>query len=186
MDRGDAISVSVHLDRPEDLPPNARIEVLFDGPSLGAELERPRPSDPAVRSTADWGKSLHALDPDLYLIYRAPVSGDYGLRVEVVRDREQPLGALPHDTGLAPMSTPLPTLTPAVSGVPLTIDVRHVGALGSGPVVLEAEPNNAPEQATPLPLDQADDSGTVYVVGGSDDLEYYNNTRTGHNLDDWY
>ena len=186
LEEGRVFDVSLQLEHPSALPPNARIEVRWSGPDLpdtGFDGDR---GDPNVVATADWSKVLHALDPDLHLVYRTPVSGKYSLSIEPVLEREQPLGPIPHDTGLAPLSTPLPTVTPPMDDVAVAIAVRPVAALSSGSLVLEAEPNNAPEQATVLRLSEADETGTLYVVGGADDIEYYNNTRTGNTPDDWY
>lgn len=186
LEEGRAFHVSLQLVEPSTLPPNARIEVRWSGPDLPDSGFAGDRGDPSVVATADWSKVLHALDPDLHLVYRAPVLGTYSIHLEAVLDREQPLGPIPHDTGLAPLATPLPTATPAVDGVAVAIEIRPVASLSSGSLVLEAEPNNAPEQATVLQLSDADETGTLYVVGGADDIEYYNNTRTGNTPDDWY
>ena len=181
---GDAFAVSVRVERPSALPPNARIEALWDGPALPQWSHDGDRGDPGVSATADWSKILHALDPDVYLVYRAPVSGDFTLRLSTVEDRAQPLGDIPHDTGLAPRTTPLPTRTPAVGSIPMRIEINPIDALSDGSLVLEAEPNNAPEQATVLEF--PDGEGVMHVVGGADEIEYYNNARTGRTPDDWY
>lgn len=59
-----------------------------------------------------WQKTLHALDPDLYFLYRA-----------------QPLGAMAHDTGVAPLATPLPARTLAVENAAVTVEVRPVAEI---------------------------------------------------------
>ena len=186
LEEGATFDVSLQLVEPSALPPNARIEVRWSGPELPDSGFAGDRGDPSVFATADWSKVLHALDPDLHLVYRAPVSGTYSIHLEPVLDREQPLGPIPHDTGLAPLATALPTLTPAVDGADVAIGIRPITSLSSGSLVLEAEPNNAPEQATVLQFGEADETGTLYVVGGADDIEYYNNTSTGNTPDDWY
>ena len=186
LEAGTAFEVSLQLVEPSALPPNARIEVRWSGPDLPDSGFVGDRGDSSVVATADWSKVLHALDPDLHLVYRAPVSGTYSIHLEPVLDRGQPLGPIPHDTGLAPLATPLPTVTPAVEGVAVAIEIRPITSLSAGSLVLEAEPNNAPEQATVLQLGEADETGTLYVVGGADDVEYYNNTHTGGTPDDWY
>ena len=183
---GEAIELSVRIDEPSDLPPNARIEAVWDGPNLpdsGFDGDR---GDPSVDATVGWSKILHALDPDINLVYRAPRPGTYTLRLATVTDRPQSVGDIPHDTGLAPRTTPLPTKTPAVSDVGMTVEIRPVGALSHGSLVLEAEPNNAPEQATAISFSESPEVQVVHVFGGADDLEYYNNTRVGMTPDDWY
>ncbi len=183
---GDALEIGVRIERPSALLPNARIEATWDGPDLpGLAFEGDR-GEPGIAATSDWFKTLHALDPDLYLVYRAPVDGEYALRLRTVENRPQPVGEVPHDTGLAPLATPLPTITPAVESVGIRVEVSPLESLASGSLVLEAEPNNAPEQAVPLEFSDAGGEGVLYVVGGSDDIEYYNNTRTGQAPDDWY
>lgn len=181
---GDAFEISVRIESPSTLPPNARIEAVWQGPALAKGLYEGDRGDLGVEATADWAKTLHALDPDVYLVYRAPVSGEFRLLLTTIEERAQPLGEIPHDTGLAPLTTPLPTRTPPVGSVPIRIDVRPVTALSDGPLVLEAEPNNAPEQATVLEF--SDGESALHVVGGADEVEYYNNTKTGQTPDDWY
>ncbi len=186
LDEGSAFELSVRIDEPSALPPNARIGVAWTGPAIPQpEFEGER-SDPGVAAAADWQKTLHALDPDVYLVYRTPLSGEYSLRLETVTDRPQLLGDIPHDTGLAPLTTPLPTRTPPVRDVALTIEMRPLERLSAGGTVIEAEPNNAPEQAVDLPFRSGDEDQIVYVTGGADDIEYYNNTRSGQTPDDWY
>ena len=183
---GESIELSVRVDTPSDLPPNARIEALWNGPDLpdsGFDGDR---GDPTVAATVGWSKILHALDPDINLVYRAPRPGTYTLRLATVRDRPQPVGKIPHDTGLAPLTTPLPAKTPSVSGIAMTVELRPIEALSHGSLVLEAEPNNAPEQATEIPFPESSGVQVIHVVGGADDLEYYNNTRVGMTPDDWY
>ena len=186
LEEGAAFDVSLQIEHPSALAPNARIEVRWSGPDLpdsGFDGDR---GDSSVTTTSSWSKILHALDPDLHLVYRAPISGRYSLTIEPVLEREQPLGPIPHDTGLAPLSTPLPTVTPPVDDVAVAIAIRPIAALSSGSMVLEAEPNNAPEQASVLRLSEVDETGTLYVVASADDIEYYNNTITGNTPDDWY
>ena len=186
LEKGTAFDVSLQLVEPSNLPPNARIEVRWSGPDLPDSSFDGDRGDDSVTATSSWSKILHALDPDLHLVYRAPVSGRYSLTIEPVLEREQPLGPIPHDTGLAPLSTPLPTVTPPVDDVAVAIAIRPIAALSLGSMVLEAEPNNAPEQATALRLSEVDETGTLYVIASADDIEYYNNTITGNTPDDWY
>ncbi len=183
---GAAFDLTVRLEHPSTLPPNARIEVTWDGPDLPEFRFDGDRGDRGVKATADWAKVLHALDPDLHLVYRTPVAGTYALRIEPVEQRPQPVGEIPHDTGLAPLSTPLPSVTPPVDEVRITVEMRPVETGAGGSLILEAEPNNAPEQATVLQLSDADETGTLYVIAGADEIEYYNNTSTGETPDDWY
>ncbi len=174
LEAGSAFELSIRIDEPSALPPNARIGVAWTGPAIA------RPD------FADWQKTLHALDPDVYLVYRAPLRGRYALRLETVVDRPQPLGEIPHDRGLAPLATPLPGRTPPVEDIALTVEMRPLERLSAGDTVIEAEPNNAPEQAVDLPFHTGDEDQIVYVSGGADEIEYYNNTSSGQTPDDWY
>ena len=183
---GDALELSVRIERPSELPPNARIETLWDGPDLPQFAFDGDRGEAGIEATTDWAKVLHALDPDVYLIYRAPRSGTYTLRLEAVVSRGQPLGEIPHDTGRATLATGLPTITPAVDDISVAVELQPVESLGSGPLILEAEPNNAPEQATELSLSASDEGQILYVIGGADELEYFNNTKAGQTPDDWY
>ncbi len=183
---GDAFEIRVGLERPSTLPPNARIDVIWTGPDRPEWAFEGDRGEPGVEATSSWSKSLHALDPDVYMVYRVPVSGEYVLRLKTVEDRRQPLGGIPHDTGLAPLTTPLPSRTPTVAGVGIRVELDPVPALADGALVLEAEPNNAPEQATVLEFPDSDSAEVMRVVGGADEVEYYNNTKSGRTPDDWY
>ena len=183
LDLGEALDLSIRIDEPSSLPPNARIEVRWDTPDTPIWKGQ---REPEVSSRSDWAKVLHALDPDVYQVYRAPRAGEYTLTLETIIDRPQPVGDMPHDTGLAPLATPLPTRTPSVSGVSMTVQMRPVAELTRDNIVLEAEPNNAPEVAVELPFEDGDANQLVRVFGAADDIEYYNNTRTGQTPDDWY
>ena len=186
LSAGDAIAISIGVQQPSRLPPNARIEVTWKGPEDAVPRYPADRGDQAVSATSDWAKVLHALDPDLHLTYRAPAAGEYVLRLAALENRPQPLGELPHDTGQAPRATPLPTRTPAATGAGVSVSLTPVAALQSSGLVLEAEPNNAPEQATPLVFPTRGSEQEVRVIGGSDDLEYFNATRLGRQPDDWY
>ena len=186
LDQGDAFELAVGIQRPSSLPANARIELSWEGPSLPElDYEGDR-GDAGVKATSSWSKILHAIDPDSHVVYRAPSSGAYTLRLRTVEDEPQLMGAIPHDTGLAPLATPLPTRTPGVSGVDIVISLRPIDSLTRPGLVLEAEPNNAPEQATDLEFPRTEGEQVLYVIGGSDDIEYYNNTKLGSLPDDWY
>ena len=186
LEVGEAVELSLRIESPSALPPNARIEAVWDGPDLPESGFSGDRGDPSVAATVDWSKILHALDPDISVVYRAPQEGRYTLRLVTVTDRPQPVGEIPHDTGLAPTTTPLPAKTPPVSDVAMAVQLRPVEALAHGALVLEAEPNNAPEQATDLSFQESSGVQVIHVVGGADDLEYYNNTRVGTTPDDWY
>ena len=186
LEEGVAFELSVRVVRPSSLPPNARVEVVWDGPELSEFEYVGDRGDPGVSATADWSKVLHALDPDLYLVYRSPRSGRYTLQLRTVEHQPQPVGEITHDTGLAPLSTPLPSRTLPVDKAQIAVSLRPVKSLSIHDLVLEAEPNNAPEQAVDLAFPENGGDQVLRVVGGADDIEYYNNTKLGSLPDDWY
>ena len=133
--------------------------MTWEGPDLPEFAFQGERGDLNATATANWSKTLHALDPDLYLLYRAPRSGSYRLRIEPVIDREQPLGEISRDTGLAPLSTPLPARTPAAGDVSMAVALRPAAELQGGDIVLETEPNSTPEQAVAIPFEAGDGDG---------------------------
>ena len=78
LEAGATVEISVRVDRPSQLPANGRIAVEWQAP-------------PGAITAANWRKVLHALDGDLYLVYRAPVAGKYTLKLAPVVD-ETPVG----------------------------------------------------------------------------------------------
>ena len=62
LTEGEAVSISVRIDDPEALPPNARIEVRWRGPALEDTAFDGERGDLHATITADWSKTLHALD----------------------------------------------------------------------------------------------------------------------------
>jgi hypothetical protein len=176
---GQAVELSVGLERPSELPPNGRLRASWARVE-GAAL--------AEGVTADWVKTLHALDPDVYMIYRAPAAGRYRLALTPVETEPQPQGELFREAGQAPAATPLPTLTPWPEDVraKVRVELRPVASLTEGDTVLEAEPNDGPAQAQPVPLAAGDADQTVRVMAGADDVEYFNNARFGEAGADWY
>ena len=183
---GEAVSIHVRLDAPGALPPNARVEAEWVGPDLPGEAFAGDRGDLRAIRTAGWSKTLHALDPDVTLVYRAPVEGAYSLRLAAVTDRVDPLPDYHHDEGRAPLATPLPAQTPDPRGSAVTVEIKSVPELHGGGVLLEAEPNDTPEQAVELPLKAGDADQELRVVGSHDELEYFQNAQSGKGPDDWY
>ena len=130
--RGEVREISVAVSNPSSLPPNGRVAVNWrlenrDG-SKGADVSKEaagsgrdgRESDAFgiyTRPTAHWRKVLHALDPDVFLIYRAPVSGRYVLSLAPVID-EDPVFGGPRwrETGTAPRVDVFPVILPGLPG----------------------------------------------------------------------
>ncbi len=202
---GEAILIHAGLPSAADLPANGR---------LVAEWTLVRPSNPAdvvatpssgartvdalgiyTPPTAGWQKVLHALDPDVTTVYRAPVAGDYRLSVRVLEDGP-PVGdgSRWRENGGAPELFPAPVQTPWPDGKSVSVsaavtsydigsdaETQRIGAL------IEAEPNDTPELAQTLSL-QADPKGvkTWEVTGSADDIEFFDNGRNGRSGDDWF
>jgi HEAT repeat protein len=204
LKRGETFEMSVSLPQPSLLPPQARVgvrwtlvsEVKGDGaisavPSVNAR--EPQAFGIYTRPTADWQKTLHALDPDLYLVYRAPASGQYELEIAPVTDAETPFeGARWRETGTAPEAVSFPRRTPWPAGksVPLSVTVNPLDLSDSraSGAYLEQEPNDTPEQAQEIvfPDGAADGVRVVRVSGGADDIEYFDNGKVGQSGDDWF
>ena len=166
LESGQAFELSVHLQDPGALPANARIEVQWQGPEITETFDGER-GDLHATATPNWRKTLHALDPDVYLVYQAPKEGIYQLQLKTVLERSDPQSAIPRDTGLAPLSTPLLERTPAVKNAVVTVEVLPIEELQRGDILLEAEPNDTPEQAVDLPFQAADEDQVLRVFGGA-------------------
>jgi hypothetical protein len=219
---GKIVEISVHIEKPSALPPNGRIAAEWTlqgtpsankeriepnqptrkGPRLSAIRETP-PARPAAQGrdaidvytnpTPNWRKVLHALDGDIYVVYRAPVAGKYTLKLYPVTN-EQPVGAGPRwrEKGGAPDLAPIPNLTPWPAGMvaPVAVSVKPLSLrdsdLKTSRTVVEFEPNDTPEQAQPMTLTAGEGVQKWEVTGGADDVEYFDNGRVGRSGDDWY
>src|SRR5688500_4257698 len=72
LDAGQVVEIAAGISSPSKLPANGRIAAEWVGPA----------ADLGIR------KILHALDPDLYVVYRAPLSGQYTLTLRTVSGEE--------------------------------------------------------------------------------------------------
>src|SRR5215475_3188768 len=162
--RGETFELSVGLPSPSSLPRHGRVGVRWtlveEKKESGAATSLPplfarKPDAFGVyaQPTADWTKVLHALDPDLYLVYRAPVSGVYALEIAPVTDEATIFeGARWREDGVAPQAVTFPRVTPWPPGktVPLSVTIGPIGPIGpTGPMgaIVETEPNDTPEMA---------------------------------------
>src|SRR5687768_8245996 len=75
---GEVIELSVGVISPSTLPANGRLAVEWSGPT----------------KDAGWRKVVHALDPDVYVVYRAPQQGRYELTLRAVVE-EDPKPSVP-------------------------------------------------------------------------------------------
>jgi hypothetical protein len=195
LKRGDTFELSVSLPQPSLLPPHGRVSVrwaLVEGErEQGTEVRRAEAFGINGPQTPDWRKVLHALDPDIYLVYRAPVSGVYALEIAPVTD-EVPVFEGPRwrEEGSAPRAVSFPRRTPWPAGksVPLSVTINPLDLSDSqaAGMYVEQEPNDTPEQAQPVTLPAGEGVQAVRISGGADDIEYFDNGKVGQSGDDWF
>lgn len=168
LNAGQTMEVSVGLPAPSKLPPNGRVAVEWAG----------------------YRKVLHALDPDFYLLYRAPKAGPVTLKVSAVED-EEPLFNLPRwrELGTIQKMERFPAHTPWPAGlrVPLRTDVRPVefGKSSRG-MLIEAEPNDSIAEAQPVAIGGSGGDENWHITGSADDIEYFDNGKVGTSGLDWF
>lgn len=204
---GETIEISARIVQPSRLPPNGRLRVHWrrvdeGGAETSAVTAKTAATDKRpqrkpdfdgiyTQPTSDWSKLLHALDSDVFLVYRAPAAGTYELTVQ---KEEGPVDLFQQprwrEKGKAPNAFPNPRVVkwPAKAHVEVavaiqTLDVRDAAEQQTH---LEAEPNDTPEQAQLIPLSADDAEFTLHVLGGADDVEYFDNGRVGSSGDDWF
>ena len=122
---GETAEISAGLPSPSQLPPNGRVAVEFAG----------------------FRKALHALDPDFYIVFRAPKAGKYTLNAAVVED-EEPIFNLPRwrESGTIQKVSPYPVKTPWPAGhkVRLRLSAKPVNfGVSKRNLTVEAEPNES-------------------------------------------
>jgi hypothetical protein len=199
--RGETFELSVSLPQPSALPSHGRVGVRWtlieEKDEVGATATSSGSSRQAdafgiyTKPTAGWNKTLHALDPDLYLVYRAPAAGLYSLEIAPVTNEATVFeGERWREPGIAPQAVPYPRLTPWPRGksVPLTVTINPLDLSDEAKtgMYLEQEPNDTPEQAQVIALREGDGVQTVNISGGADDIEYFDNGRVGRSGDDWF
>jgi hypothetical protein len=199
LKRGETFELSVNLPQPSLLPVHGRIGVrwrLLEAGETGADNHYSNPRKPDVfgiytAPTADWSKTLHALDPDVYVVWRAPVAGVYALELAPVIN-EAPVFEGPRwrEDGCAPDAAKFPRETPWPAGraVPLAISINPLDLSESEQVgmYVEQEPNDTPEMAQPIILPAGAGVQVARISGGADDIEYFDNGRVGQSGDDWF
>ncbi|HYE74589.1 MAG TPA: hypothetical protein VEF04_14720, partial [Blastocatellia bacterium] len=202
LKQGEVFEIAVSLPSPSLLPTHGRVGVRWrlvqaSGSDSLAETTIKRAADAFgiyTKPTADWQKTLHALDADLYQVYRAPVSGTYALEIAPITD-ETPIfdGPRWREEGVAPNVTKFPKLTPwpANKAVPLTASINQLDLRDSKEtgMFVEQEPNDTPEQAQTIEFNDKQDADGVQVLrvsGSADDIEYFDNGKVGQSGDDWF
>ena len=201
LQAGETISLSARINQPSTLPANGRLAASWtlirtDTPDLVPRPPRNQTTRPknalglSAVPTPNWSKLLHALDPDVFLVYRAPVTGTYRLRV-APQESDVTLfdGPRWRETGKVTASQPVPRRVawPRGHSVDVSIAIDPVDARpAGGRLFIEAEPNDSPEQAQPLALKNTNEDYTLQIIGGADDIEYFDNGRVGSSGDDWF
>ena len=201
---GQTLEISARVVRPSQLPDNARIRVSWSLVAADNPQRVPRGEDSDQTSnpdvdvfgiytqpTANWSKWLHALDPDVYVVYRAPVFGVYELRImQEEEDVELFHGPRWREDGHVAQYNPVPKRVhwPDGETVEVATFIRSVdiGSSSATDLVVETEPNDTPEQAQPIRFCDSHEDHVLNVVGTSDDIEYFDNGRVGASGDDWF
>ena len=199
LDGGEVFEISVSVAQPSQLPKNGRVGVSWTlvksevaNLQLSQKLAREQDFDGIyTKPTADWGKTLHALDPDVYLVYRVPVVGHYRLKIFPVVD-EPPVfeGVRWVEVGTAPLVSPFPRQTPWPTEKHVLVETQikslELGNDPTAPFQVEQEPNDTPEQAQIVILGESKNLQRVLITGGADDVEYFDNGKVGQSGDDWF
>jgi hypothetical protein len=174
LDAGDTIEISVGVEAPSKLPDNGRIAVEWSGPV----------------AEAGFRKVLHAFDPDVYVIYRAPRSGRYVVSLRAVEE-EEPHFNTPRwrESGVVAEATAFPKRTPwpARRSAPVRVAIRSADfGVSTRGVIVETEPNNSIAQAQLIPLEAGEGEQILSITGGADDIEYFDNGLFGESGEDWF
>ncbi|MEI6771841.1 MAG: hypothetical protein WCL90_09835 [Planctomycetota bacterium] len=180
---GETVEISIRINEPSKLPANGRIAVEWQSPE-------------GVPAAANWRKILHALDGDVYTTYRAPVSGKYTLRITPVVD-EEPIGNASirwREKGNTPKLFPLPKITAWPEGTKALMTIQVTPFVINSKdeddhrTVFEYEPNDLPELAQTIELSPASGNAvrTWEILGGADDVEFFDNGKVGQSGEDWY
>jgi hypothetical protein len=165
---GATVEVSAGLPRPSELPPNGRIAVEWAG----------------------YRKVIHALDPDFYIVWRAPAAGTYTLRASAVED-EEPIFNLPRwrESGSIQKLDAFPRRTPWPAGKRVAFRAAVTPAVfgeSRRGMIVETEPNDSIAKAQPVSIGATGNDETLHITGGADDIEYFDNALIGKTGDDWF
>ena len=204
LEEGQVFEITVRVDQPSQMFPNARLRVSWDLLTADDPDNIPRGPDEAVSAlrndealgiyttpTANWSKVLHALDSDVYLNYRAPVSGTYSLTITAeegsVKTHQQSRWREPGNIRTLD-APPLTVAWPKTATVAVSYRLHHFTydyaiTEQNG---IEFEPNDTPELAQPILLPSADTDSSLSVLGSADDIEYFDNGDYGRSGDDWF
>src|SRR5262249_44691768 len=204
LKRGETFELSVGLPAPSSLPQHGRVSVRWtlveEKKESGAMTNLPalfarKPDAFGIyaKPTADWQKVLHALDPALCLVSRAPVAGLYALEIAPVADEATVFeGSRWREDGIAPQAVIFPRQTPWPAGksVPLSVSINplpsDLKAARQAGMYVETEPNDTPEMAQEISLPDGGGVQATWITGAADDIEYFDNGKVGKSGDDWF
>ena len=165
---GQVVEVYAGIPSPSELPANGRIAVEWPG----------------------FRKIIHALDPDFFIVFRAPQAGRYAIKLTKVENEEASFNKPRwREPGTVEKLNAFPRATPWPAGkvvrVRAWIKPIDLGNSARG-MVVEAEPNNSIAQAQPMALGASGSDETIHITGGADDAEYFDNGDIGHSGIDWF
>ena len=205
LNQGESVQISIHLPQPSLLPSNGLVGVTWKlaeqyeqtdekaSKTLTPDLKSRELNDFGIytKPTPNWKKVLHALDPDLFLVYRAPVSGTYILNIAPEKNLTSLFnGPRWRETGLAPQ---FPTFSKAIFWpknikIPIEFQVVPINLKGNNKLNfhVEHEPNDTPEQAQLIPIPYGEKIQRILITAGADDIEYFDNGKVGQSGDDWF
>lgn len=179
LQAGDTVEISARVVRPSSLPHNARVRVTVQKSGDGDQKKN------------YLSKILHALDGDFFTVFRAPQTGKYSVVLTPEEGEVQVFeGQRWREDGFIDelLAAPRAVKWPKDSSADTSISIRRIEhtTTPDGSLVIEAEPNNAPEHAQTIVLRNTTDDYTIQIVGTSDDIEYFDNGRVGEaEGDDW-
>ncbi len=189
LQAGETFEVAVSLPMPSTLPTHARVGVRWRlvqrTPVLHTMEQQP---------ATDWQKTIHALDTDVYLVYRTPFGGTYSLEIAPIENEPTVFAGTRwrEEGGVAntvqfPQQTPWPAGKAVALNVAINpIDLRDSAATG---MFVEQEPNDTITQAQEISFNGKADADGVQVLrisGSADDIEYFDNGKVGQSGDDWF
>ena len=174
LEAGQTVEISAGVQSPSKLPINGRLAAEWSGPAADAGFR----------------KVLHALDPDVYVVYRVPQKGRYTLSLRAVDDEESAASAPRwRETGVLARTKSFPAETPWPAGHQVLVRVT-VRVTNFGPATRGGSRRDGAEQFD-RPGAAAAAGGRrrrpdVRVTGGADDIEYFDNDQYGESGDDWF
>jgi hypothetical protein len=204
LSEGQTFEISARLPLPSQLPQHGRVAVSWSLIEEQKASSRPTTMQPGsnrtrkpdafgiyTQPTANWRKVLHALDPDLYLVYAAPAAGTYTLEISPVANEPTVFeGPRWRETGTVPSLIRFPQTTPwpKATKVPVAVVVTSLDLESRNHPAfhIETEPNDTPEQAQPIALPAGEGVQTALITGGADDIEYFDNGKVGQSGEDWF